>query len=198
MRCFKCKKISLSPLCKDCQKLYLIPTVSTREVGNLEVISFFDYFSVEEFIKSKYSASGYKIYRFLAREYFNPFLSEYCSRNKKEQYYLIAADESVQREYAHISILLHYGAKGIKNLKPLYNVLRAENKVDYAGKSLEFRLKHPRDFIYKGPKDIKVILIDDLITTGLTLQEAYGVLKRCSVEVEFALTLANVKKGLDY
>jgi len=197
MRCFQCKKLSYKPLCAQCQKLYLITTPSKREVGNLEVVSFFDYFVIEEFIKSKYDASGYKIYRFLAQNYIQPFLQSYLQA-KKEQYFLIGVDESSKRDYLAIAQLLHYGAKNIPNLKALYNVLKAKHKVEYAGKSLAFRLANPREFVYKGPSHIKVILIDDLVTTGLTLQEAYKVLQKSNVVVEFALTLANAKKQIDY
>jgi len=197
MRCFKCKKLSLRAICKDCQKLYLITTAWQKELSLFEVVSFFDYFTISEFIKSKYHPSGYKIYQFLAKEYLNSFLKAYMS-DKKQNYYLISVGESLKRDYSPSAVLLHYASKGIKNLKPLYNVLEAKNKVVYAGKSLEFRLQHPRGFEYEGPKEINVILLDDLITTGTTLNEAFSELKRFNVNVEFALTLANIKKGLDY
>ncbi len=197
MRCFKCKKLSLEPICKDCEKLYLIPTPINKKVGALDVISIFNYYSVSEFIKSKYHLSGYKIYKFLAKKYINPTLKEYLN-NQPNKIYLIGVDESFKREYSLISLLMHYGAKDIKPLKIIHSALEAKNKVSYAGKSLEFRLKNPRDFKYNGPKNIKAILIDDLITTGTTLQEAYILLQKYNISVEFALTLANVDKGIDY
>ena len=46
-------------------------------------------------------------------------------------------------------------------LKPLYNCLHSTNDVQYAGKSLEYRLQNPRNFKYTGKKNIDVILVDE-------------------------------------
>ena len=81
-----------------------------------------------------------------------------------------------------------------KNSKPLHASLMAQNRVSYAGKDLQFRLENSRDFIYTGLSDIDVILVDDIITTGITLQEAHKVLVSHRVNVLFALTLADVKE----
>jgi len=70
----------------------------------------------------------------------------------------------------------------------------AKNRVHYSGKGLQFRLENPRDFVYKGKSNIDVILVDDIITTGITLQEAQKVLIQNGVNVLFALTLANVEE----
>jgi len=68
----------------------------------------------------------------------------------------------------------------------------ARNLESYSGKTLQFRLENPRDFVYKGKKEVEVILVDDIVTTGTTLQEAAKVLKQNGVNVLFALTLASV------
>jgi len=70
----------------------------------------------------------------------------------------------------------------------------AQNRVHYAGKDLQFRLNHPRHFTYTGKSYIDVILVDDIITTGITLQEAQKVLIQHNVNVLFALTLADVEE----
>jgi len=67
--------------------------------------------------------------------------------------------------------------------------------VNYSGRSLQFRLEHPRDFVYKGKSNIDVILVDDIITTGITLQEAQKVLMSHGINVLFALTLADVEES---
>ena len=67
--------------------------------------------------------------------------------------------------------------------------------MNYSGRSLQFRLEHPRDFVYKGKSNIDVILVDDIITTGITLQEAQKVLMDHGVNVLFALTLADVEES---
>jgi competence protein ComFC len=67
--------------------------------------------------------------------------------------------------------------------------------VNYSGKTLQFRLDHPRDFLYTGKSNTDVILVDDIITTGITLQEAQKVLMDHGVNVLFALTLADVEES---
>jgi competence protein ComFC len=78
---------------------------------------------------------------------------------------------------------------------PQHSSLQAKNRVNYSGKSLQFRLENPRDFIYRGKSNIDVILVDDIITTGITLQEAQKVLIEHGVNVLFALTLADVEES---
>jgi competence protein ComFC len=77
-------------------------------------------------------------------------------------------------------------------LTPLFNSLHSTNSVKYAGKSLEFRLNNPRKFRYKGPKNIDVILIDDIKTSGITLNEAKETLKKYGVRVYLSIVLADL------
>jgi len=197
MRCFSCDNLSIEPVCKECIKDFLTPEMIEKEIGNLEVVSFFDYYLVVEFIKSKYLAGGYRVYKFLAKKYFAPFIKAYVENLDNKKIYLIGIDEDVSRGYSNVALLSHFGAKGA-GIKALHNKLIAKNRVQYAGKPLEFRLENPRDFVYTGPKNIDAILIDDTTTTGTTLEQAHAVLKQSGVNVHFALTLANAKEGMDY
>jgi len=194
MRCFSCNNFSIEPICKSCQKTLLIPEMIEDEVGNLEVISFFDYYATVEFIKSKYSASGYRIYKFLAKKFFAPFIKSYINYLDKKNIYLIGVDENIERGYSNVAILTHFGAKENK-VKVLHNALKAKNRVKYAGKSLEYRLDNPRDFVYKGPKDIEAILIDDTTTTGLTLEQAQQRAKRKWRKSAFCFNFGKCKRG---
>jgi len=81
----------------------------------------------------------------------------------------------------------------MKNVKIEHAKLMARNKINYSGKTLQFRLENPRDFEYKGKKNIEAILVDDIVTTGTTLTEAASVLKKNGVDILFALTLAEVE-----
>jgi competence protein ComFC len=175
-----------------------MPEVSMKKVGNLEVFGFLDYYLAVEFIKSKYVISGYRIYKFFAKKYFNPFLKNYVENLDNQEIYLIGINENRKRGYSVVSLLMHHGAKGVKNLKPLHNALRANSSVKYAGKSLQYRLSHSRKFSYHGPKNIDAILIDDTITTGTTMQEAYRVLKENNVNVHFGLTVAIADEEMEY
>ncbi len=198
MRCFSCDNFSIEPICKECVKDFLIPEMIEEEIGNLEVVSFFDYYLTVEFIKSKYISSGYRIYKFLAKKYFAPFLKAYVENIDSDKLYIIGVDENVERGYSNVALLSHYAT--LKNPKaiPLHNALKAKNRVQYAGQSLEFRLENPREFVYTGPENIDAIIIDDTTTTGTTLEQAHRVLKEHNVNVHFALTLANAKEGMDY
>jgi len=198
MRCFSCNKLSLEPICKECEQEFLTPEMIEEEIGNLEVVSFFDYYLTVDFIKSKYISSGYRIYKFLAKNYFKQFLKAYTENIDSNILYVIGVDENVDRGYSNVALLTHYSTQNNPKTIPLHNALKARNRVQYAGKSLEFRLDNPRDFIYKGPENVDAIIIDDTTTTGTTLEQAYRVLKQHNVNVHFALTLANAKEGMDY
>ena len=197
MRCFSCDNLSIEPVCKECIKDFLTPEMIEEEIGNLEVISFFDYYLVVEFIKSKYLSGGYRVYKFLAKKFFAPFIKAYVDNLDNKNIYLIGVDENISRGYSNVALLSHFGAKDA-GIKVLHNSLIAKNRVQYAGKPLEYRLENPRDFIYTGPKNIDAILIDDTTTTGTTLEQAHITLKQSGVNVHFAITVANAKEGMDY
>ena len=188
MRCFGCHRFSLKTVCDDCKKTFLQATISKRSVDSLNVISFFGYKNIERFIVSKFDYTGYRIYKYFALNYIKPFLKSF-EEGIDSDCYIIAIDENIKRGYSHTAVLAHYGAT--KRIKPLHSVLMAKNRVEYAGKSLQYRLNNPREFIYTGKKDIDVILIDDIITTGLTLKEAKNKLNQFNVNVLFALTIAD-------
>jgi len=190
MRCFSCHRFSIQSICRNCRDSILKPSISTRRIADLDVITLFKYHDIERFILSKYNNTGVRIYKYFAKEYLKPFF-ESLEEGIEGNIYLIAIDENVDRGYSHTAILSHYSQTD--KIKALHSTLKAQNRVEYAGKSLEFRLNNPRDFIYTGKRDIEAILIDDIVTTGATLQEAKRVLDECGVNVIFALTLADAK-----
>ncbi len=109
MRCFSCNNFSVEPVCKSCVDDFLKPDVySAKLIEDIEVISLFDYHATEEFIKSKYLTSGYRVYKFLARRYLNPFLKKYIkslkdSKSLNGKIYLIGIDaNSVDRGYSNV------------------------------------------------------------------------------------------------
>jgi len=104
---------------------------------------------------------------------------------------IIGIDERIRGGYSHISTVTHQIKHPNAHIK--YAKLIASSTVKYAGKTLEYRLAHPRDFIYSGPTDMDVILIDDIITTGVTLQEAQMVLASEGVGVLFGVTIADAR-----
>jgi len=162
-----------------------------RRVGTLDVISFFEYADIELFLLSKYELFGHRIFRYFSRRHMAPFLEAFAE-GLDRKIHMLCIDDNCDRGYSHTAILGHYAQN--EKIEVLHSVLRATNRVNYAGKSLEYRLGNPRKFEYSGPRDIEVILIDDIVTTGLTLQEAHNILLEKGVDVLFALTLADASR----
>jgi len=192
MRCFSCSKLSLNIICKTCEEQLFVPTVSTRKVGTLDVISFFKYSTLESLLLTKHKPEGYRIYKALAKMTMKPFIEEFVESDDRDVY-IVGIDEHVKSGYAHVALLTR--AMKTKYSIPQHSALMVKNRVNYSGKTLQYRLEHPRGFVYTGKSDIDVILIDDIITTGITIQEAQKVLISHGVNVLFALTLADVEES---
>ncbi len=120
-----------------------------------------------------------------------PFMQEFTENNDGDVY-IVGVDEYVKSGYAHVSLLT--SAMKSKTSIPEHASLLATKRVNYSGKSLQYRLDNPREFVYTGTEDVHAILVDDIITTGITLQEAQKVLMQHGVNVLFALTLADVEE----
>jgi len=191
MRCFTCTKLSIAILCETCVNQLFRTTTATRTIGTLDVISFYKYSVLESLLLTKHKPEGYRIYKALAKMTMKPFIKEFVESDDRDVY-IVGVDEYVKSGYAHVALLTH--AMKTKHSIPLHSVLMARNRVNYSGKDLQFRLANPRDFVYKGKSNIDVILVDDIITTGITLQEAQKVLMESGVNVLFALTLADVEE----
>ena len=181
-KCLICNNFSFQVICKNCQVKFLKPKIRKKD----NVVSFYDYETIDFLIKYKYHKFGSNIFKILAENSLKKF-----ALNIKDVFYVIPIDDNVKKGYSHTAIL----ANSMKTnyLKPLYNCLHSTNDVQYAGKSLEYRLQNPRNFIYTGKKNIDVILIDDIMTTGITLNEAEEKLKEYEVNVYLKMVLANLK-----
>ena len=191
MRCYVCAKLSFPIVCDVCKNKLLRTTMSTRKIGILDVISFYKYSMLESLLLTKHKPEGYRIYKSLARMTMKPFIHEFLESDDRDVY-VVGIDEYVKSGYSHVALLTH--AMKTKHSIPLHASLMARNRVKYSGKDLQFRVNNPRDFVYKGESNIDVILVDDIITTGITLQEAQKVLIDSGVNVLFALTLADVEE----
>ena len=190
MRCFTCENLSFFMICKKCQENFLNTNLYKREIeNNFYVYSFYKFEEIKDLLKSKYYFFGDRIINILAKLSFKKFSKNF---DINELIYVIPIDDTIKDDtFSHTAILAHH--MKIKNIKILYNTLKAKNKIKYAGKSLEYRKKYKRNFKYSGMKNIKVILVDDIITTGLTILEAKEILVKNNCEVLFALTLSDAK-----
>ena len=192
MKCLICESFSFSHICKKCRVEYFAPNLFKRKLSSgLKVFSFYRYEDISEFVKTKNSYLGFYIFNILAKLSLKEFLK---NMDFQEKISLIPIDDRVTSSgYSHTAILTNSIQK--KNIIPRYGSLISKSKVKYIGQDLEFRLKNGRDFQVskKLDKNIPVILVDDVITTGTTLKEADIKLKEFGVKTLFALTLATTK-----
>ncbi len=177
-KCILCGKYSISFICKNCKK-----TLRPSFIKKDDVISFYKYEDIEYLIKFKYEKFG----NFIFKEF--SFAFYLFSKNFSNKLNIIPIDDKTDKGYSHTAIL----ANAMKKDKKLYSTLHSKNRVKYAGKSLEYRLNNPRNFEYRGPENIDVILIDDIVTTKITINEAKKVLKTRNVNVLFSLVLADLR-----
>lgn len=190
MRCFSCHRFSPKTVCADCRERFFVPKIRKRTVGSLEVISFYSYSTIESLLLHKHKPEGYRIFKDLAEATLKPFIENFV-REDPEPVAIIGIDETIKNGYSHVACMTQRMKTPLST--PLHASLLSRNSVNYAGKTLQYRLDHPRDFRYRGPRGVDVVLVDDIITTGITLQEAQSTLKRYDVNILFALTLADAR-----
>ena len=190
MRCLMCERFSLSHICKSCQKEYLTPKLYTRKILNsIPVYSFYKYSDIESLLLTKHTDVGFYIYKILAKLAFKKFADNF---DFEDRVCSISIDDHIEHGYSHTALLNK--SLTCKSIKPRVNILRAQNRETYSGKNYEYRLMHPRDFTCKDFKEEYVILVDDIITTGLTLTQGVNALHVKRKEVLFCLTLADARK----
>ena len=182
-----CENFSFSHICNSCQELFLSPSLYKRKIShNIEVISFYKYSEIKNLLYTKHTDLGYYIYSILAKSSFEKFANEFEFSQRVNS---LAIDDNIQSGYSHTA-LLNKALKS-KYIEPLFNKIRATNRISYAGKSREFRLLNPRNFTLNSLKSDDFILVDDIITTGATLNQAIEILRKNSKNVLFCLTLSD-------
>ncbi len=190
IRCIVCKEISLPIICKQCQNILLKPNLSTRILPDgFKVYSFYKYSDIEELLKTKHTYLGAQVFKILSVNSFREFAKNY---DFPHTVYALAIDDHVKSGYSHTALLARELSSA--TIKPIYNSLRSMEKISYSGKSLDYRLKNPRNFKYSFKRDIDAILVDDIVTTGTTILEAKKTIKKHSANPLFALCLADARE----
>ncbi|MCW8954932.1 MAG: phosphoribosyltransferase family protein [Sulfurimonas sp.] len=187
MKCLMCESFSLTHICSTCQTTFLTPSIYKRKIlNNIEVISFYKYRDIKTLLHTKHTDLGYYIYSILAKNSLKFFADEFSYPDIITS---IAVDDYAHNGYSHTAVL----NKALKNkcIIPKFNKLRAKNRVSYSGKSREFRLLNPREFQLKDIDTKEVILVDDIITTGLTLNSAIKTIQNSNKNTLFCITLAD-------
>jgi len=189
MRCISCEKLSWTLICKTCQRHLLEPHFHKRELEkDFFVYSFYGYEEIKKLLNSKYEFYGDRIFNILGKLAFQKFALNF---EFTQLVTAIPIDDHTRHEFSQSAILTKYLQS--KFIIPKYTTLKATNIVKYAGKDLEYRQKNKRKFKYTGEKNLKVILVDDLITSGITILEAKEVLEQNDCKVLFALCLSDAK-----
>lgn len=190
MRCMICESLSLKHICKNCQEQYLSPSFFKRKIlGKIPVYSFYKYDDIESLLLTKHTDLGYYIYTILAENSFLPFAKNFEYENIISS---LSIDDNTKNGYSHTAVLNKKLQS--KCIKPRYSKIRAQNNVSYSGKDYQYRLLNPRNFSFKDFAEEYVILVDDIITTGLTLTQAVQVLQSNGKKILFCLTLADARK----
>ncbi len=138
---------------------------------------------------TKHTDLGYHMYDILAKTAFASFAESFIY---EESVAVLGIDDHVRYGYSHTALL----ARRLKSrvLVPYYGKLRDVSGHHYSGKDFQYRLTHPRAFEFGNVPQEKVILVDDILTTGLTLTQAAEVVQEKRKEVLFCLTLADAKR----
>jgi len=187
MKCLMCESLSLSHICSTCRDTFLTPSIYKRKINhNIEVISFYKYSQIKDLLHTKHTDLGYYIYKILAQISMAKFALEFKFNEKVVS---IAIDDNIKNGYSHTAILNK--ALTCRDIKPYFNKLRATNDISYSGKSKEFRMMNLRNFKLNIFSEKNIILVDDIITTGSTLNQAIHSMKANDKDVLFCLTLAD-------
>jgi len=191
MKCILCKQYSLKLICKSCQHTFLEPKLSERTLADgFKIYSFYHYAEIEDLLKTKHTHIGAAVYTLLASLAMKRFANAFSFINPV---YAIAIDDHVKNGYSHTAILTK--ALKSKDIVPLFGSLRAQNKITYSGRSLEYRLQNPRGFFYTYKSNIDAILVDDIVTSSTTINEAKNTLIKNGVNPLFGLTLADAREA---
>jgi competence protein ComFC len=187
MRCMLCEGWSITHICQSCRSEHLTPSLYTRKIqGHLPVYSFYKYTDIEALLHTKHTDLGYYIYSILASQTMKHFADNF------EYDHAVAAigiDDHVRHGYSHTALLVK--ALRSKRINSYYGRLRARSHESYSGQSYQYRLLHPRRFEMKPFEEEDVILVDDILTTGMTLTQAAETVRREGKNVLFCLTLAD-------
>lgn len=166
-------------------------TAAQQNEHKFKVYSFYKYSEIKHLLLSKHKFHGYFIYHFLARLSFARFKEIFAPLDIKIS--ALPLDDKVENQlYSHSAILAKY--LKTRHIKPVFNALKAQNNVKYSGQSLSFRQKNKRNFKLLKPISSPVILVDDIITTGLSMLEARKVLAKHQISVLFGLVLADASQ----
>ena len=191
MKCLVCEKFSWKVVCSTC--LEQIPLTPRQRIlkENVKIYSFYRYSDVAYLMRSKYHLVGSRILKILAQKAAHYFFTHLQMPFVAEA---MALDDYPYIFYSHTGVILkEFARKSQGKLKPIFGSLKAQNQVKYAGETLLFRQSHPKRFYYDG-KPRTLILLDDIITTGTSFNEALEIVRVYQSQVLFCLALCDAQE----
>ncbi len=190
MRCLLCERWSAAHICRRCIGERLRPSLHTRKIaGTIPVHSFYAYDDIEPLLLSKHTDLGFHIYTILAETAFASFAATFSFDKPVAA---VGVDDHVRHGYSHTALLVRQMKSSVLN--PYFGHLRDDSGYRYSGRDFQYRLTHPRRFVLKPFAEEYVILVDDILTTGLTLTQAAETLGMNGKHLLFALTLADAQR----
>lgn len=186
MRCIICTQLSFLIICRRCQEFFLVIKPKIRILGDFKVYSFYSYEENAFLLNMKYEVIGSRIYQILAQKASDYFFAN-SALNLPKHCYGVGIDDDPRKGFSHTGIILKSFSPKIK---PIFGELKAKNKVKYAGESLAFRKKNPKDFFSKV-SDKNLIIFDDIVTTGTSMLEAREKLQKSKNNVLFGVVLSD-------
>mgnify|MGYP000871241662 CR=1 FL=1 len=158
MRCVNCGAFSLRTICAACAANLAECRLGMRQVEGFSVFYYYGYSEIRELILSKHHEYGAAVLARIASLSLAKFpfhLQREISANPQNyeafkttdgifKFNAVPLDDDARSGYSHTAIL----ARALKSklIEPKFHCLRAQNRVKYTGQSLEFRLKHKRNF----------------------------------------------------
>ena len=188
--CIICKEEDCFGICTNCKKSIKI----INEVYQDEVISYGYYGGVlkDLILKFKYKNN------FTAGDILAEFLEEYITKNLKYKEYIItyiplSKKSKKSRGFNQCEYIAEKTARDL-SIEVLDVLIKQKETKEQKKLKRDERYENIKDAfnIKKGieVKNYNIILIDDVVTTGATLQEAYKLLKKFEVKEIKLLTLA--------
>ena len=172
-------------LCLDCRRK-LMPKKRKTKIEDMSVEYFYDYDSIFKSILLQYKECYdealkdvflYKIDIYLRLKYWNYQIMYVPSSKSKLQ----------ERGFNHLRLI--YRPLGLKEAKGL----RMKEDLIQEGKTYIERKKMVSNYVYEGPKINKLLIVDDVITTGSSLLGVYKIMKGHTNSIK-ALVMAKTTK----
>jgi ComF family protein len=205
--CFKNIKFITEPICKSCGYPYEIDMELKKDFKCPNCISQKYKFDLARsaIVYNDFSKSLVLPFKHNDRTYFAGVFARWLKTSDKDIFkdidYIIPIPihkfRLIKRGYNQSSILAKYLSKLVK-IPVLYNaVIRTKNTKYQGGMQLRARKENVKAAFKTKSKEIKgknILLIDDVFTTGATVNECAKILKKSGAEKVHVLTLMRVIK----